>query len=177
MPAEENTNLEAPAISKKVQQNRDLYDAPIEELRGKIKALEQELRDTRDMSRDTLHIAIGVDGKNGLRSAVAELSGTVHKIKEDFLFLRETAHNYKELKALIGKFLLSGVFAFIFQLGGIIWFFSKEHTGQEQITAQMNETFVKLKAIDENIKILNNRDIERTYEKKYSQQGKSQNVE
>jgi len=142
----------------------------LEDLRHKVKDLEIELRDTRDMARDTLHIAIGVDGKNGLRAAINELSGTVNKIKEDFLFLRETAHNYKELKSMIGKFLLSGVFAFIFQLGGIIWFFSKEHAGQEQIAAQVQEVFLKLKGIDDSIKTLREEDIKNHYEKQNTPQ-------
>ncbi len=155
-------------ISKGSHSEENVQNVHIEELRVKIKTLEIELRDTRDMARDTLHIAIGVDGKNGLRAAINELSGTVNKIKEDFLFLRETAHNYKELKSMIGKFLLSGVFAFIFQLGGIIWFFSKEHSGQVQIAQQVQEVFVKLKGIDDNIKILHSADLEQMYEKKYS---------
>lgn len=156
--------------SEKVVYSKNLdYDQSqnhqIEELRSKIRGLEVELRDTRDMARDTLHIAIGVDGKNGLRAAINELSGTVNKIKEDFLFLRETAHNYKELKSMIGRFLLSGVFAFIFQLGGIIWFFSKEHAGQEQIATQVQEVFIKLKGIDESIKILHEEDLKNLYQK------------
>lgn len=156
--------------SEKVGYSKNLgYDQSqnhqIEELRSKIRGLEVELRDTRDMARDTLHIAIGVDGKNGLRAAINELSGTVNKIKEDFLFLRETAHNYKELKSMIGKFLLSGVFAFIFQLGGIIWFFSKEHAGQVQIAQQVQEVFIKLKGIDESIKSLHEEDLKNIYQK------------
>jgi hypothetical protein len=134
-----------------VEEAAALYDGILEELRVKIKSLEIELRDTRDMARDTLHIAIGVDGKNGLRAAINELSGTVNKIKEDFLFLRETANNYKELKAMIGKFLLSGVFAFIFQLGGIVWFFSAEHTQQQTIAKQVDEMYLKLDTINKNI--------------------------
>jgi len=161
-------STEITAISKNAQDMEDIQNSHIEDLKAKINSLELELRDIRDMARDTLHIAIGVDGKNGLRAAITELSGTVDKIKEDFLFLRETAHNYKELKAMIGKFLLSGVLAFVFQLGGIIWFFSKEHAGQQQITQQVQEVFVKLKNIDENIKTLQTADLENMYEKKYS---------
>lgn len=161
-------NTEITAISRNAQDREDVQNAHIEDLKNKIKSLEMELRDIRDMARDTLHIAIGVDGKNGLRAAITELSGTVDKIKEDFLFLRETAHNYKELKAMIGKFLLSGVLAFVFQLGGIIWFFSKEHAGQQQIDQQVQEVFTKLKTIDENIKNLHSADLEYMYEKKYS---------
>lgn len=163
----EATRSETMIISKNSHSEENVQNIHIEELRNKIKTLEIELRDTRDIARDTLHIAIGVDGKNGLRAAINELSGTVNKIKEDFLFLRETAHNYKELKAMIGKFLLSGVFAFIFQLGGIIWFFSKEHAGQEQIAQQVQEVFVKLKDMNENIKTLHDTDLQQMYEKKY----------
>jgi hypothetical protein len=162
------TITETVSITKNAQDKEDVQNAHIEDLKNKIKSLELELRDIRDMARDTLHIAIGVDGKNGLRAAITDLSGTVGKIKEDFLFLRETANNYKELKVMIGKFLLSGVLAFVFQLGGIIWFFSKEHAGQQQLTIQVNEVFSKLKVIDENIKTLHSADLENMYEKKYS---------
>ena len=146
-----------------------LHGEAIENLREKVQQLEHELKDTRDMARDTLHIAIGVDGKNGLRSAISELSVTVYKIKEDFLFLRETAHNYKELKSIIGKFLLSGMLAFLFQLGGVVWFFSKEHVGQEQIARDMADMTLKLKAIDDSIKTLSQADLEQKMEKKYNQ--------
>lgn len=144
-----------------IEKNGDNINIPegLDELRNKIRTLEIELRDTRDMARDTLHIAIGVDGKNGLRAAINELSGTVGKIKEDFLFLRETAHNYKELKAMIGKFLLSGVFAFIFQLGGIIWFLSADHTSQSNIEKQVTEITSKLKIIDQSISTLHEENI------------------
>jgi hypothetical protein len=161
------SNLEEDYELKKEQHINALHGEAIETLRDRIQQLEHELRDTRDMARDTLHIAIGVDGKNGLRSAISELSVTVYKIKEDFLFLRETAHNYKELKGLIGKFLLSGVFAFIFQLGGIIWFFSAEHVGQQQMVRDMSEVSGKLKAIDESIRVLSTSDLEHKMEKKY----------
>ncbi len=154
---------------KKVEHVNLLHGEAIENLREKVHQLEHELKDTRDMARDTLHIAIGVDGKNGLRSAISELSVTVYKIKDDFLFLRETAHNYKELKSIIGKFLLSGMFAFLFQLGGIVWFFSKEHVGQEQIAHDMAEMVLKLKTLDDNIKTLSQSDLEQKIEKKYTQ--------
>jgi hypothetical protein len=124
--------------------------AILEELRNKIRTLEVELRDTRDMARDTLHIAIGVDGKNGLRSAISELAGTVDRIKEDFMFLRETAHNYRELKNIILKFLLTGVFAFIFQLGGIVWFFSSDHRAQEDLAKQVGEIATDIKQLQKN---------------------------
>jgi hypothetical protein len=124
--------------------------AVLDELRNKVRSLELELRDTRDMARDTLHIAIGVDGKNGLRSAISELAGTVDRIKEDFMFLRETAQNYKELKTIIMKFLLTGVFAFIFQLGGIVWFFSSDHRAQEDMAQKMTEIANDLKQFQAN---------------------------
>jgi hypothetical protein len=122
------------------------------DLKLKIRDLEMELRDTRDMARDTLHIAIGVDGKNGLRASITELADTVSTIKEDFLFLRETAHNYKELKHIILRFLLTGIFAFIFQLGGIVWFFSADHKAQEDLSGKVAEIAVDIKQLQHETK-------------------------
>jgi hypothetical protein len=119
----------------------------ISDITRKISDIERDLRDTRDMARDTLHIAIGVDGNNGLRSAIKSLADTVEKIKEDFLFLRETAHNYRELKALILRFLFTGSFAFLFQLGGVIWFFSADHKSNEQLKDQVKEIATDIKQI------------------------------
>ncbi len=134
-----------PAVEETIAEIKE--NAALEELRGKIRSLELELRDTRDIARDTLHIAIGVDGKNGLRSAINDLAGTVDRIKEDFMFLRETAHNYKELKTIIMKFLLTGVFAFIFQLGGIVWFFSSDHRAQEDMSHKVSEIAADIKQL------------------------------
>jgi len=119
-------------------------------LQSKIVELERDLRDTRDMARDTLHIAIGVDGSNGLRSAITALANTVEKIKDDFLFLKETAHNYRELKAMILRFLFTGSVAFIFQLGGVIWFFSADHQAQEVLVKQVGDIAIDIKNIQKN---------------------------
>ena len=116
-------------------------------LQNKIVELERDLRDTRDMARDTLHIAIGVDGSNGLRSAITALATTVEKIKDDFLFLKETAHNYRELKAMILRFLFTGSFAFIFQLGGVIWFFSADHKSTQDLNKSVADIAVDIKQI------------------------------
>jgi undecaprenyl pyrophosphate synthase len=124
-----------------------LKDADMSDINKKISDIERELRDTRDMARDTLHIAIGVDGNNGLRSAIKSLADTVEKIKEDFLFLRETAHNYRELKALILRFLFTGSFAFLFQLGGVVWFFSADHKSNENLNTQVREIASDIKQI------------------------------
>jgi len=114
-------------------------------LQNKIVELERDLRDTRDMARDTLHIAIGVDGSNGLRSAITALATTVEKIKDDFLFLKETAHNYRELKSMILRFLFTGSFAFIFQLGGVIWFFSADHKSTQDLNKSVADIATDIK--------------------------------
>jgi sulfur transfer protein SufE len=93
-----------------------------------------------------------VDGSNGLRSAITALATTVEKIKDDFLFLKETAHNYRELKAMILRFLFTGSFAFIFQLGGVIWFFSSDHRSQEELTRQVVEIAKDIKELEKNQK-------------------------
>jgi hypothetical protein len=119
----------------------------LEELEVKIGHIEKELRDTRDIARDTLHIAVGVDGKNGIRGSLRDLTHSVNKIKEEFLFLRETANNYKELKGTIGRFLLTSLLAFVIQFAGVIWFFANEHNAKENIKVQIIEIVEDIKQI------------------------------
>jgi septal ring factor EnvC (AmiA/AmiB activator) len=117
----------------------DKNSQAIADINRKLYDLASDLRSTRDTARDALSIVIGVDGNNGLKSSMKTLTETVDRIKEDFLFLRETAHNYKELKGLILRFLFTGAFAFLFQLGGVIWFFSADHKSNENISVQIKE--------------------------------------
>jgi hypothetical protein len=120
----------------------------VAEIRYKIKTLEHELRDTRDIARDTLHIVVGVDGKNGIRGTLRDVNTSVNKIKEDFLFLRETANNYKELKGTIGRFLLTSSLAFVLQFAGVIWFFAREHVVVEQLTVQLKKVIEDVEKIN-----------------------------
>jgi hypothetical protein len=115
----------------------EVNDAALAEINRKIYDLSIELRNTRDIARDALASVIGIDGNNGLKSSMKTLTDTVDRMKEDFLFLRETAHNYKELKGLILRFLFTGSFAFLFQLGGVVWFFSADHKSNENISEQI----------------------------------------
>jgi hypothetical protein len=119
----------------------------LEELEVKIGHIEKELRDTRDIARDTLHIAIGVDGRNGIRGSLNDLTTSVDRIKEEFLFLRETANNYKELKGTIGRFLLTSLLAFVIQFAGVIWFFANEHNAKENIKIQITAIIEDVKQL------------------------------
>jgi len=122
-------------------------DLQVAEIRYKIKTLENELKDTRDIARDTLHIVVGVDGKNGIRGTLYDVNTSVNKIKEDFLFLRETANNYKELKSTIGKFLLTSSLAFVLQFAGVVWFFAREHASVEHLTVQIKKVIEDIEKI------------------------------
>jgi hypothetical protein len=127
------------------------YNIILEGIKTKITHIEKELQDTRDIARDTLHIAIGVDGRNGLRGVITELSSAVAKMQEDLIFFRETAKNYKELKASIGKFLLSSSLIFIVQFAAVIWFFAGEHSTKEHLKYQVTEMYNQIKEIKQQI--------------------------
>jgi hypothetical protein len=109
-------------------------DFLLENLENKVNQIEQELKQTADIAIKTWHVSVGVDGKNGIRGSLNDLTLSVNKIKEDFLFLRETANNYNEIKSGIGKFLLGSSLAFIIQFAGVIWFFAVDHTEKEHLT-------------------------------------------
>ena len=105
-----------------------------EQLRG----LERSILEIRDMARDAKHISVGVDGQNGLRGSIANLTRDVTSMTQDFNFLRQTAQNYTETKNLLLKLFVTSAAAIIVQFGGAVWFVSSMHSKQETIREDLN---------------------------------------
>jgi len=105
-----------------------------EQLRG----LERAVQDIRDMARDAKHISVGVDGQNGLRGSIANLTRDVNSMTQDFNFLRQTANNYTETKDLLMRLFVTSAVAVVVQFGGAVWFVSSLHSKQETIREDLN---------------------------------------
>jgi hypothetical protein len=105
-----------------------------EQLRG----LERSILEIRDMARDAKHISVGVDGQNGLRGSIANLTRDVTGMTQDFNFLSQTAQNYTETKNLLLKLFVTSAVAIIVQFGGAVWFVSSMHSKQETIREDLN---------------------------------------
>jgi len=103
-----------------------------------LRALERSVLDIRDMARDAKHISVGVDGQNGLRGSIANLTRDVNSMTQDFNFLRQTAHNYTETKNLLMRLFVTSAVAVVVQFGGAVWFVSSLHSKQESIREDLN---------------------------------------
>jgi hypothetical protein len=103
-----------------------------------LRALERSVLEIRDMARDAKHISVGVDGQNGLRGSIANLTRDVTSMTQDFNFLRQTAHNYNETKNLLLRLFVTSAVAVIIQFGGAVWFVSSLHSKQESIREDLN---------------------------------------
>ena len=103
-----------------------------------LRALERSVLEIRDMARDAKHISVGVDGQNGLRGSIANLTRDVNTMTQDFNFLRQTAQNYNETKNLLLRLFMTSAVAVIVQFGGAVWFVSSLHSKQESIREDLN---------------------------------------
>ena len=90
-------------------------------MEDRISIIESEVRTVRDMARDSMHIMIGVDGKNGLRSVITELNGQVTEMREDFSYLKETAKGYQEIRGVLLKAIGVVVAGVLLNLGAVVW--------------------------------------------------------
>lgn len=103
-----------------------------------LRSLERSVMDIRDMARDAKHISVGVDGQNGLRGSIANLTRDVNSMTQDFNFLRQTANNYNETKNLLLRLFVTSAVAVIVQFGGAVWFVSSLQSKQESIREDLN---------------------------------------
>ena len=102
-----------------------------ENTKKSIESLESSMLAVRDMARDVTHIAIGVDGKNGLRGITANLSEQVGILAKEFNFLRQAADSYVEMKQTVLRYLATAAVGLIVQFAGAIWYFSGQHQQQQ----------------------------------------------
>ena len=132
----QNQKLLRDAEIDMIRQKLTTIDADINE---NIKSLEFSISSVRDMARDAMHITVGVDGKNGLRGSMANLSEQVAVLVKEFGFLRETANSYVEMKDLILKFFATAAIGLFFQFAGAIWYFSGQHQQQQALREDLNK--------------------------------------
>lgn len=145
---EEITN-QAAAIMQ-LQNQKLLRDAELDTIRQKlsvldtdindnIKSLEASISSVRDMARDAMHITVGVDGKNGLRGSISNLSEQMGVMVKEFSFLRETAHSYVEMKSWVLKSFVTAAVGLSLQFAGAIWYFSGQHQQQQALRQDLNK--------------------------------------
>jgi hypothetical protein len=132
-----------------LQEQKKLRDAEVDNLRTRLeahilavasqmKAIENSLSDTRDMARDVKHISIGVDGRNGLRSAVQELVTDMSAITKDFGFLRQTADNYVDMKTMLFRLFAASAAVLLAQFASAVWYLSAQHSEQQAMRQELN---------------------------------------
>lgn len=132
-----------------LQEQKKLRDVEVDNLRVRLEAyilsaatqmktIENSLSDTRDMARDVKHISIGVDGRNGLRSAVQELVSDMTAITKDFGFLRQTADNYVDMKSMMIRLFTASAAALLAQFAAVVWYLSAQHSEQLAIRQDLN---------------------------------------
>lgn len=114
-----------------------------------LRALERSVLEIRDMARDAKHISVGVDGQNGLRGSIANLTRDVNSMTQDFNFLRQTANNYTETKNLLLRLFVTSAVAVIIQFGGAVWFVSSLHSKQESIREDLNRVIRHIDKIND----------------------------
>jgi hypothetical protein len=86
-----------------------------------------------------MHISVGVDGRNGLRGSIANLSEQMAVLVKEFGYLKETAHSYVEMKELVMKFFATAAVGLFFQFAAAIWYFSGQHQQQQSMRDDLNK--------------------------------------
>jgi len=133
-----------------LQNQKLLRDAELDAIRNRlsildvdinenIKSLETSISSVRDMARDAMHISVGVDGKNGLRGSLANLSEQIAVLVKEFGYLKETAHSYIEMKDMAMKFFATAAVGLFFQFAAAIWYFSGQHQQQQAMKDDLNK--------------------------------------
>lgn len=133
-----------------LQNQKLIRDAEIENIRQNLlnmtletnetlKTLEASVSSVRDMARDAMHISVGVDGKNGLRGSLTNLSEQMAVLVKEFAYLKETAHSYVEMKQLVMKFFATAAVGLFFQFAAAIWYFSGQHQQQQAMRDDLNK--------------------------------------
>lgn len=105
----------------------------IEQLKDHIDCLDKELRGVRDTARDVLHVAIGVDGRNGLRGNQEKQSVILQQLVENYQLLKDHVDGSKNLKDILVKAFL-GMFIYgIVQICGVTWYLASEHASLREL--------------------------------------------
>jgi hypothetical protein len=137
---------------------RDILDEELEDIRkivndneaitqAQFKSLEKTVNEIRDNARDVMHIAVGVDGRNGLRGSIDTLSANVNNVIRDFEFLKNAANNYNETKSVLLKMFATSAIAVIFQLMAGVWYIATEHNKQQTMREDLNRVIAYIERV------------------------------
>jgi hypothetical protein len=136
-----------------LQNQKLLRDAELEVIRQKldtihsetsesINSLENSVAIVRDMARDAMHISVGVDGKNGLRGSILNLSEQLHILVKEVGYLKQTADSYMEMRQLVLKYFATAAIGLLVQFAGAIWYFSAQNQQQQALRQDLNKVLV-----------------------------------
>ena len=126
-----------------------------EGIKKRLDNIETTLKTVQDQARDALHVAIGVDGRNGLRGSLNTLVSDVSKITEALHGLKQHAGDYAEMKSTLIRMFVASAFTMLCQFGGAVWFVSSLHSRQENMREDLNRVLAILdKRYEEAPKVL-----------------------
>lgn len=114
-----------------------------------IRVLERNVAEIKDMATKALHVSIGVDGRNGLRGSLENISKDVASMIKDFEILKSSAKSYVETKALLLQLFSVSAAAVVAQLCGIIWYFASQHSRQEVMREDLNRVILSIEKLKE----------------------------
>lgn len=131
----DNQNLAIAAVEIQLEQ---------EGIKKRLDSVEDTLKVVQDQARDALHVAIGVDGRNGLRGSLNTLVSDVSKITEALHGLRQQANDYAEMKSMLLKLFVACTVTILCQFGSAVWFVSSLHSRQENMREDLNRVLAIL---------------------------------
>jgi hypothetical protein len=141
------------AAIMQLQNQKLLRDAELEVIRQKldtiysetsesISSLENSVSIVRDMARDAMHISVGVDGKNGLRGSISNLSEQLHILVKEVGYLKQTADSYMEMRELVLKYFATAAIGLLVQFAGAVWYFSAQNQQQQGLRQDLNKVLI-----------------------------------
>jgi hypothetical protein len=153
------------AAIMQLQNQKLLRDAELEVIRQKldtiysetsesISSLENSVSIVRDMARDAMHISVGVDGKNGLRGSISNLSEQLHILVKEVGYLKQTADSYMEMRELVLKYFATAAIGLLVQFAGAVWYFSAQNQQQQGLRQDLNKVLIYIDKQQEALKPL-----------------------
>ena len=164
---DENSHPELNTVAAilQLQNQKILRDAELEVIRQKIDTLSSETAESisflessvssiRDMARDAMHISVGVDGKNGLRGSMNNLTEQLHILVKEVGYLKQTADSYMEMRQVVLKYFATAALGLLAQFAGAIWYFSAQNQQQQALKQDLNKVLIYMDKQQENAKQL-----------------------
>lgn len=109
-----------------------------------LKSLEKAVSEIREMARDAKHISIGVDGRNGLRGTLDNLTKEVAKLSADVQTVKKAADDYVGTKDFLKRVILGSFMGIVGQVTFAAWYVSAQHTQQEAMKADVSRLLARM---------------------------------